>query len=63
MGRVITRSKNIFTQKPVAPPDAQKNSDITKAEIEAKLTGEITTHTHSGLSGSGTGNSYMPSGW
>lgn len=29
-----------------APPDAQKNSDITKAEIEAKLTGSITTHTH-----------------
>jgi len=31
-----------------APSDAQKNSDITKAEIEAKLTGAITTHTHSG---------------
>lgn len=29
-----------------APSNAQKNSDITKAEIEAKLTGEITTHTH-----------------
>lgn len=29
-----------------APTDAQKNSLITKAEIEAKLTGEITTHTH-----------------
>lgn len=29
-----------------APNDAQKNSDITKAEIEAKLTGEISTHTH-----------------
>ena len=27
-----------------APSDAQKNSDITKAEIEAKLTGTITTH-------------------
>lgn len=26
--------------------NAQKNSDITKAEIEAKLTGAITTHTH-----------------
>lgn len=25
---------------------AQKNSDITKAEIEAKLTGTISTHTH-----------------
>lgn len=31
-----------------APTDAQKNSDITKAEIEAKLTGEITSHTHPG---------------
>lgn len=29
-----------------APSDAQKNSDITKAEIEAKLTGSISTHTH-----------------
>ena len=31
-----------------APSNAQKNSDITKAEIEAKLTGEIATHTHAG---------------
>lgn len=30
-----------------APVNAQKNSDITKSEIEAKLTGNITTHTHS----------------
>ena len=29
-----------------APIDAQKNSDVTKAEIEAKLTGAISTHTH-----------------
>ncbi len=29
------------------PTNAQKNSDITKAEIEAKLTGPITSHTHS----------------
>ena len=29
-----------------APSNAQKNSDITKSEIEAKLTGNITTHTH-----------------
>lgn len=28
------------------PVNAQKNSDITKAEIEAKLTGEVSTHTH-----------------
>jgi len=34
-----------------APSDAQKNSDITKAEIEAKLTGEITSHSHAGGSG------------
>ena len=30
-----------------APSNAQKNSDITKAEIEAKLIGDVTTHTHS----------------
>lgn len=29
-----------------APSNAQKNSDITKAEIEAKLTGELTSHSH-----------------
>ena len=29
-----------------APSNAQKNSDITKAEIEAKLTGTISTHSH-----------------
>lgn len=34
-----------------APANAQKNSDITKAEIEAKLTGEITSHTHPGGGG------------
>ena len=31
-----------------APANAQKNSDITKAEIEAKLIGEISSHTHPG---------------
>lgn len=31
-----------------APANAQANADITKAEIEAKLTGPITTHTHTG---------------
>jgi len=35
------------SQSAHAPINAQKNSDITKAEIEAKLTGPITTHTHS----------------
>ena len=34
-----------------APANAQKNSDILKGEIEAKLTGEISTHTHAGGSG------------
>ena len=29
-----------------APSNAQANADITKAEIEAKLTGDITSHTH-----------------
>lgn len=31
-----------------APSNAQKNADITKAEIEAKLTGEISSHFHAG---------------
>lgn len=31
-----------------APANAQKNSDITKAEIEAVLTGVIASHSHSG---------------
>jgi hypothetical protein len=35
-----------------APSNAQKNSDITKAEIEAKLTGEISSHTHASSGGS-----------
>jgi hypothetical protein len=34
-----------------APSTAQKNSDITKAEIEAKLTGEISSHTHASSGG------------
>jgi hypothetical protein len=34
------------SQSAHAPSDAQKNSDITKSEIEAKLTGLITTHNH-----------------
>jgi hypothetical protein len=34
-----------------APTNAQKNSDITKAEIEAKLTGELTSHSHAGGGG------------
>ncbi len=31
---------------PHAPSNAQKNSDITKLEIEAKLTGDISSHGH-----------------
>jgi hypothetical protein len=38
----------------VIAANAQKNSDITKAEIEAKLTGEISSHSHAGGGGSGT---------
>lgn len=34
------------SQSTHAPSNAQKNSDITKAEIEAKLIGAISTHTH-----------------
>lgn len=41
-----------------APATAQKNSDITKAEIEAKLTGEISSHTHAG----GPGGEAFPVG-
>lgn len=34
------------SQSAHAPSNAQRNGDITKAEIEAKLTGSITTHYH-----------------
>lgn len=34
------------SQSAHAPSNAQKNSDITKAEIEAKLVGDITSHNH-----------------
>lgn len=34
-----------------APSNAQKNSDITKAEIEAKLIGPITSHSHTSSGG------------
>lgn len=36
-----------------APSNAQANADITKGEIEAKLTGQIDTHTHAGGGGLG----------
>lgn len=44
---------------PHAPADAQKNSDITKAEIEAKLTGEISSHTHAAGAGAPTDATYI----
>lgn len=37
------------SQSSHAPSNAQKNSDITKAEIETKLAGTITSHNHSGI--------------
>lgn len=43
-----------------APSNAQKNSDITKVEIEAKLIGELTSHTHAGGSGDMTKAVYDP---
>jgi hypothetical protein len=40
-----------------APSNAQKNSDVTKAEVEAKLTGTVTSHDHTGVyDPAGTGN-------
>ena len=38
-----------------APSNAQKNSDITKEEIEAKLTGAITSHNHNYAGSSSAG--------
>ena len=35
------------SQSAHAPSNAQKNSDITKSEIETKLVGDVTSHTHS----------------
>lgn len=45
---VSTNGANVLThiQSTHAPSNAQKNSDILKTEIEAKLTGEISSHTH-----------------
>jgi len=37
------------SQSPHAPSNAQKNSDILKSEIEAKLTGDISSHSHTNL--------------
>src|SRR3990167_8592254 len=43
-----------------APANAQKNSDILKAEIETILTGELTSHSHAGGSGDMTKAVYDP---
>lgn len=39
------------SQSSHAPSNAQKNSDILKSEIEAVLTGEISSHSHAGGGG------------
>ena len=44
----VVKTAYDHSQSAHAPSNAQKNSDITKAEIEAKLIGAITTHTHAG---------------
>lgn len=66
LGITSTVSWSDITGKPsFAPSNAQKNSDITKAEIEAKLTGSISSHTHNYLPLSGgtlTGNLTIKSG-
>lgn len=50
------------SQSAHAPANAQKNSDITKEEIEAKLTGTITSHTHSGLMPADHGSNHITGG-
>jgi hypothetical protein len=44
---------NSHISSPHAPVNAQKNSDITKGEIEDKLTGAISSHSHAVGSGDG----------
>jgi hypothetical protein len=44
----------VHSQAAHAPSNAQKNSDITKAEIEAKLIGTITSHTHNAIASRGS---------
>lgn len=45
-----------------APADAQKNSDITKAEIEAKLTGSISSHSHAASAPAAHASTHQPGG-
>jgi hypothetical protein len=42
----LTQTAYEHSQSAHAPSNAQKNSDITKAEIEAKLIGEVASHSH-----------------
>ncbi|MEZ5195091.1 MAG: hypothetical protein R2764_01430 [Bacteroidales bacterium] len=48
--RINNEAAVAHSDSPHAPANAQKNSDITKAEIEAKLTGEISSHSHAAAS-------------
>lgn len=58
--RTVTDIEKItWNNKSTAPNDAQKNSDITKEEIEAKLTGEISSHSHAGGSSSTAWGKYF----
>lgn len=45
-----------------APTNAQKNSDITKAEIEAKLTGVVSSHSHAAETPTAHANSHITGG-
>jgi len=42
----VVKTAYDHSQTAHAPSNAQKNSDITKGEIEGKLIGEISSHTH-----------------
>lgn len=46
---------------PGSPGQPGRDAALTKEGVEDVLTGEITSHTHP--SGSGTSNSYFPTGW
>lgn len=48
-----TKTAYDHSQSSHAPSNAQKNSDIIKSEVEAVLTGEISSHSHAGSGGLG----------
>jgi hypothetical protein len=48
-----TKTAYTHSQAAHAPSNAQKNSDILESEIEAKLTGEVYSHTHAAVGGFG----------